>query len=1029
MPAIPEKIKQKAITHRKAVIASVILLVLVLLVSFVPTYIARYLVSSTLNDFGIEHEGIKTVRINLWKREVWAGPVRFRTGDTDHGVLGELGIKVNIFPVFKKHAMVERVLIRGIDIFVARSEDNTFTLNGIPLDQFRPAADTPGSQQPEKESTPWGTGLGEFEMQDSRLLFKRKTGGTLTVDIERFRLDDFTSWHPDDPGSFELKASVNNIELDLKGQARPFAEHITINVDADAREASLGKISEFTGPLNLERHGGVYNSTMQHEITLFDTGRLEGHSVGKVTLLGADYAQTDQFAIATEQADVGLDVRYSLSETGDTKVDGRLILDLVNASGKLPGDDPFSIGTAHAEFTELNVTQDADEDLTIAAKPKVEIKQLAYSGRVNLSMDAFMDVLRTLQSISARKEISKEETGLDKWSGDEVILPKSDITVNQINAAVSKLEMNTTNGKVTLDLALDNKATGVKVATTKRSTKIDAVHIKIDSLHLNSGEGKTGLALTGSNAVTGTHVKGPIGSGSIKTIELSQNIEMKINRGDIALQGSAKTGIDETRLQVHKTETLPEATVEVGKVSANIQKASFSITQQKLKWQVDSEASIDRALASYAKGKMSSAKIQRLEWSGAKADQNLNLATDTLTISGLEASTIRQFIDGIINSAPKEESASKDVKKDQETTTTAKKPKADDPDTFNVKLNRFELINGAKLRFLDQQVAPPIMVDLHIKKAEVHGIDSRNPESKAQANLEATINEFTHYKLQGNANNVGPKVNLELKSNLTNLELPPYSSYAAEFAGVHLQSGQLNTDLDVNANQGVLDGGVKLHIKDLEFTPLSEADAERISKKAGVPIETAVKLLKDPKGNIDLALPVSGTIGDPSVDISSAISKAVGNTLKAVMPHSIIGSVLSSISKGGEQTFKPILFKPGSSELNDEAKQYLDELVTLLKERPALSLHICGRATPEDFKEITLISLKLPADPKPELVEERQRLLKTHDPKLLELATERTRVVRRYLITDKGLKATQVGECRLKFNPDDTKPPRVAVTL
>ncbi|WP_455201222.1 hypothetical protein, partial [Kaarinaea lacus] len=61
--------------------------------------------------------------------------------------------------------------------------------------------------------------------------------------------------------------------------------------------------------------------------------------------------------------------------------------------------------------------------------------------------------------------------------------------------------------------------------------------------------------------------------------------------------------------------------------------------------------------------------------------------------------------------------------------------------------------------------------------------------------------------------------------------------------------------------------------------------------------------------------------------------------------------------------------------------------------------------------------------------EERQRLINTHSSKLVELATERTRTVRRYLITDKGLNAAQVGECRLSFNPEDTEPPRVVVTL
>ncbi|WP_455219545.1 DUF748 domain-containing protein [Kaarinaea lacus] len=1033
MSLIPESVHQKLVDHRRIVITAIILLIFILLISFVPTYVARHLVSSTLNDFGIEHEGIKTVKINPWKREVWAGPVRFRAGDSDPGQLGEVGIKINIFPVFRKRAMVESVLIRGIDIVVARTEDNAITLNGIPLDQFTPTTETPESAEPEKETKPWGTGLGNFEMQNSRLLLRRKTGATLAVEIESFKLSEFESWHPDDPGTFELKARANDIELDLKGLARPFAQHITLEVDTNTREASLDKIIDFVGPLNLERHGGVYHSSTQNEITLFDSGRIEGHSVGKVTLTGADYAQADRFAFAAEQADIDLDVTYSLSENEDVQLDGQLTLDMANASGKLSDGDPFSIGNLSSSFTGLSALRAADESIKFFTKHKVEAKNLAFSGRVNLSMDAFTDVLRILQSISAKKEISEKETGLDKFAGDEVTLPKADITVEQINASVSKLELNSANGNVSLDIVLENKAKGLKVATSERATNVEAVDIKIDTLRLKSGEGKTGLAVTGSSAVSGTRVRGPIGTGSIKTVKVSENIELKINRGDIALQGKASADILKTQLHAQKTETLPEAIVKVDKVSADVQKVTFSTQQQQVKWQVLSGASIDHASASYAEGEMTSAKIQKLEWRGASADQNLNIATEALTISGLEASTTRQFIDGLIGEKPGKASTTQQEDSDEDNgdgnKPTPAKPDKDDPDANNVKLGRFELINGAKLHFLDKKVLPPIVVDLHIKEAEVHGIDSWNPKSKARINLLATINEFTSLELDGKADNVGPKVNMELNSSLKNLELPPYSSYVAEFGGVNMKSGQFNTDAAIKANEGVLDGAIKLHIKDLEFTPLSGADAERLSKRVGVPIETAVKLLKDPKGNIELALPVSGTATEPSVDISSAINKAIKNTLKAVFPPTLIASMLSSVKEGGSQNFKPVIFKAGSSELNNEATKYLDELATLLKERPSLSLNICGRATPDDFKEMTLISIKLPADAKPDLIEERQRLINTHSSKLVELATERTRTVRRYLITDKGLNAAQVGECRLSFNPEDTEPPRVIVTL
>jgi len=114
--------------RRNVIIITTVLVMLTLLYSFAPTYIARFVIDNQLNKYGIEHTGIETLRINPWKMEVWLGPVKFRTGEIEHGEIGELGIKVNLFPAFQKHAMVERILVRGIDIYVARAEDNTFTL-------------------------------------------------------------------------------------------------------------------------------------------------------------------------------------------------------------------------------------------------------------------------------------------------------------------------------------------------------------------------------------------------------------------------------------------------------------------------------------------------------------------------------------------------------------------------------------------------------------------------------------------------------------------------------------------------------------------------------------------------------------------------------------------------------------------------------------------------------------------------------------------------------------------------------------
>ena len=58
---------------------------LALVFSFAPSHIARYFIASELDARGIEHEGIETLEINPWTRELWLGPARFGAGASSRG--------------------------------------------------------------------------------------------------------------------------------------------------------------------------------------------------------------------------------------------------------------------------------------------------------------------------------------------------------------------------------------------------------------------------------------------------------------------------------------------------------------------------------------------------------------------------------------------------------------------------------------------------------------------------------------------------------------------------------------------------------------------------------------------------------------------------------------------------------------------------------------------------------------------------------------------------------------------------------
>lgn len=111
-----------------------------------------------------------------------------------------------------------------------------------------------------------------------------------------------------------------------------------------------------------------------------------------------------------------------------------------------------------------------------------------------------------------------------------------------------------------------------------------------------------------------------------------------------------------------------------------------------------------------------------------------------------------------------------------------------------------------------------------------------------------------------------------------------------------------------------------------------------------VPVLLAVSLLKNSRGEIDVNLPISGSLDDPEFSLGGIIIKVIGNLLaKAVTApfHLLAGSFGSA-----EQELSYIEFDPGSSELSEDSKQRLDTLAKALNDRPGLKLEATGRADP-----------------------------------------------------------------------------------
>jgi hypothetical protein len=106
-----------------------------------------------------------------------------------------------------------------------------------------------------------------------------------------------------------------------------------------------------------------------------------------------------------------------------------------------------------------------------------------------------------------------------------------------------------------------------------------------------------------------------------------------------------------------------------------------------------------------------------------------------------------------------------------------------------------------------------------------------------------------------------------------------------------------------------------------------------------LPVSLAIALLKNRQGQIELDLPVSGSMDDPQFSMGKVIRQAVWNVLSKVVtsPWTLLQRMF-----GGEGALSHAAFALGSVELDDAARQTLGNLSRAMNERPSLTLEVRG---------------------------------------------------------------------------------------
>ena len=248
-------------------------------------------------------------------------------------------------------------------------------------------------------------------------------------------------------------------------------------------------------------------------------------------------------------------------------------------------------------------------------------------------------------------------------------------------------------------------------------------------------------------------------------------------------------------------------------------------------------------------------------------------------------------------------------------------------------------VHDGSLHFNDQLVNPRFNFSIVEVETEVNNITlAQNAPTTFSVN--AKINR-SPFEMQGALFPVDPKINSHMTLQLQELALPVFSPYSGQAVGRKLGQGWFSLNSDFKVEAGELDASNKILIDQMELGDrVDSPDAIRL------PLSLAISLLKGPNGEMDLSLPLSGDLYDPSIGLGQIIRTAVVGLITnvAAAPFKMLSSLV-----GGDTDISQVAFAAGSPDLSPDAILTLDTLAAALQKRPQLRLRTIASLSEDDL--------------------------------------------------------------------------------
>ena len=251
-----------------------------------------------------------------------------------------------------------------------------------------------------------------------------------------------------------------------------------------------------------------------------------------------------------------------------------------------------------------------------------------------------------------------------------------------------------------------------------------------------------------------------------------------------------------------------------------------------------------------------------------------------------------------------------------------------------LQIAKVTLQNG-QVNFSDYFVRPNYSANVSKLGGSIRNLSSA-ADTLADLDLRGSYASNAPVHIAARLNPLAEKKFLDLKADVSSIDLVDFSPYSGKYAGYNIDKGKLSLNATYKLQDRQLTAENRIFIDQLTFGDKVESpDATQL------PVHLAIALLKNNRGEIDINLPISGSLDDPHFSIGGLIFKVIANLfVKAVTaPFALLGAMF-----GDGQELSQIAFAPGRAQLDEVALKKLDTLAKAMREREGLSLEITAGA-------------------------------------------------------------------------------------